>query len=242
MRNPTRGSVARLVTVSLVAGRGAPPWPCDMAGGRRRSVPRLRPLPGSPSPQAAPGPRTSRAGLRFLLPWVGEGGWRRESRFSVPQRQPCKFGSGCLASPRAASVRTGLRPVARRLPSPPAAGSVRGLSSAVCRGNLADAGGPHPVPGPLGDPSPRVPPGPGPLEGSAIRLSSGELCPCPCVPPVPGTEVCPASPCRSPRSQEGCWFLVRSAFSWSGRTGDSQAPHVQNQKRFPLSNNSKKCF
>lgn len=48
-------------------------------------MPRLRPLPGSPSPQAAPGPQTSRAGQRFLLPWVGEGGWRRESRFSVPQ-------------------------------------------------------------------------------------------------------------------------------------------------------------
>lgn len=159
-----------------------------------------------------------------------------------PRRQPCKFGSGYLASPRAASVRTGLRPVARRLPSPPAAGSVRGLSSAVCRGNLVDAGGPHPAPGPLGVPSPRFPPGLGPLEGSAVRLSSGELCPCPCVPPVPGTEVCPSFPCRSPRSQEGCWVLVRSAFSWSGRTGDSQAPHVQNQKRFPLSNNSKKCF
>lgn len=159
-----------------------------------------------------------------------------------PRRQPCKFGSGYLASPRAASVRTGLRPVARRLPSPPAAGSVRGLSSAVCRGNLVDAGDPLPAPGPLGVPSPRVPPRPGPLEGSAVRLSSGELCPCPCVPPVPGTEVCPACPCRSPRSQEGCWFLVRSALAGRGTLATPRPLTCRTRNAFPSQTTLRNAF
>lgn len=64
----------------------------------------------------------------------------------------------------------------------------------------------------------------------------------PVCPSGPGDRGVPCMPLPLPQVPGGLLVFGPFSFSWSGHPGDSQAPHVQNQKRFPLSNNSKKCF
>lgn len=52
--------------------------------------------------------------------------------------------------------------------------------------------------------------------------------------------LCPPASPPGPRGAVG--FSVRSAFSLLGRSGDFQAPHVQNWKCFSFSKNFTKCF